>query len=63
MPGWYLGPGQGGMMQVTIKAPDHVLGIGYNTNGRIKVMPSSGQMALIDFQTGESFGNGHISLK
>ncbi|MEM0449923.1 MAG: archaellin/type IV pilin N-terminal domain-containing protein [Methanomassiliicoccales archaeon] len=55
--------GQGDMIQITITASDHSLGIGYNTYGELKIMPAYGQVTLISFQTGESFGNEYVSLK
>jgi hypothetical protein len=55
--------GQGDMVQVTITSSGDALGIGYNTYGEIKIMPAYGQVTLISFQTGESFGNEYVSLK
>ncbi|MCU0861107.1 MAG: hypothetical protein MUE65_02175 [Methanomassiliicoccales archaeon] len=55
--------GQGDMVQVTITSSGDALGIGYNTYGEVKIMPAYGQVTLISFQTGESFGNEYVSLK
>ncbi|MEM0449572.1 MAG: archaellin/type IV pilin N-terminal domain-containing protein [Methanomassiliicoccales archaeon] len=55
--------GQGDMIKITITSTDKALGIGFNQDGEIKIMPAYGQVTLITFKTGEAFPNEFFSLK
>jgi flagellin FlaB len=54
--------GQGDMIKITITDAG-ALGIGFNQDGEIKIMPAYGQVTLITFKTGEAFPNEFFSLK
>ena len=54
--------GQGDLIKLTITNTGGTLGIGFNQDCTIKVMPAYGQQTLIMFKTGEAFANEYITL-
>ena len=55
--------GQGDMIKITITSTSHALGVGFNQDGQLKIMPAYGQVTLITFKTGEAFPNEFFSMK
>jgi flagellin FlaB len=54
--------GQGDLIKMTITSQDGTLGIGFNQDCTIKIMPAYGQQTLVMFKTGEAFANEYITL-
>lgn len=54
--------GQGDLIKITITDADNSLGIGFNQEGSIKIIPAYGQSSLIEFTTGESFSTEWVTL-